>query len=344
MTSDFECLTPDMILNSVEKATGYRLTGLTSPLPSYINRVYELLAMDETRLIAKFYRPGRWNLQALRDEHAYVLSCFENEIPVVPPMVLKNGGTLDEVCGIHFAVFPKKSGREMEIIDDEDWRRLGRIIGRIHVAGSEQDAPSRIKLHPASSTAEDIRQLIDGGFVSHAYVDAFKDVTSKILDLSLPLFEDIEYIRLHGDCHLKNFLHRPGEGIMVIDFDDMLNGPPVHDLWLLLPDYANKSRREMNLMLEGYEQFREFDDKTLRLIEPLRAMRFIYYLAWCSRQSNDYRFKTTFPEWGSDLFWQNEVKDLQNQLKEIEDHLNGTGNGNGNENGSGNQNYIFNGI
>lgn len=317
--SDFESLTPDVILNSVEQAIGHRLTGLTSPLPSYINRVYELLSMDETRFVAKFYRPGRWTREALEDEHNFVLSCSENEIPVVPPMVLANGETLGEVDGIYFAVFPKRSGREMEILNDEDWRRMGRIVGRMHNAGAEGAAPSRIRLHPALSTRSDIDQLVGGGFVTLAWESRFSDVTSRILDRCEALFEDIEFIRVHGDCHLKNFLHRPDDGIMVIDFDDMMTGPPVQDLWLLLTDYAHKTQREMNLMLEGYEQFREFDDYTLKLIEPLRAMRMIYFLAWCSRQADDYKFRTTFPDWGSDSFWQNEVKDLEIQLDMIEE-------------------------
>ncbi len=327
--SDFGVLTPDVIINCVEKAIGYRLTGLTSPLPSYINRVYELLAMDETRFVVKFYRPGRWTLEALRDEHDFVIACAESEIPVVPPMILDNGKTLGEVEGIYFAVFPKRSGREMEIINDEDWKRMGSIVGRIHVAGAEKTAQARIKLHPAFSTINDIKQLTDGGFVSPVYLSRFKDVTSRILDRCEKLFDDIEFIRLHGDCHLKNFLHRPGEGIMVIDFDDMMTGPPVQDLWLLLSDYANKSKREMNLLLEGYEQFKEFDDFTLKLIEPLRAMRIIYFLAWCSKQSNDYKFKTTFPDWGSEMFWQCEVKDLEIQLQIIDEHLGSSLNENG---------------
>lgn len=319
--SDFGVLTPDVILSCVENAIGHRLTGLTSPLPSYINRVYELLSMDDTRFVVKFYRPGRWTIEALEDEHRFVMDCAGDEIPVVAPMVLNNGKTIDQVDGIYFSVFPKRSGREMEINDDEDWKRMGRIVGRIHVAGAEKQAPSRIRLHPLLSTKNDIEQLTGGGFISPVYLRRFKDITSRILDISAELFEDIEYIRLHGDCHLKNFLHRPGEGIMVIDFDDMMTGPPVQDLWLLLGDYANDSKREINLLLQGYEQFREFDDRTLKLIEPLRAMRIIYFLAWCSKQSNDYKFKATFPDWGTEMFWQNEVKDLEIQLQIIEEHL-----------------------
>ena len=35
----------------------------------------------------------------------------------------------------------------------------------------------------------------------------------------------------------------------------MMIGPAVQDLWLLLPGRVNDSRRELALLLEGYEQF-----------------------------------------------------------------------------------------
>jgi len=42
------------------------MTGLATALPSYINRVYEFQTVEGTRLIAKFYRPGRWSREALQ--------------------------------------------------------------------------------------------------------------------------------------------------------------------------------------------------------------------------------------------------------------------------------------
>lgn len=113
---------------------------------------------------------------------------------------------------------------------------------------------------------------------------------------------------------------------MVIDFDDMMTGPPIQDLWLLLPEHAEKCRQEIALILEGYEMFRKFDRQTLKLIEPLRTMRIIYFLAWCSRQANDYKFKTNFPDWGSDRFWQQEINDLQRQLNRVKTQLQGQAN------------------
>jgi len=317
----FENSTPDILIHAVEKATGFPMTGLTSPLPSYINRVYEFQAKDGTRLIGKFYRPGRWSKEALEEEHLFIEDCASDEIPVISPLKLLNGSTLGTVENIHFAVFPKKFGREFEITEDEDWRRLGRVIARIHIAGSRNKADTRVRLHPKLSTAQDIRQLLEGGFISSKHIHAFKEVVGRIIDASADLFHDVEFIRLHGDCHRGNLLHRPGEGIMVIDFDDMMMGPPVHDLWLLLPDHSDKCEKEIGFILEGYEMFRAFDRRTLKLIEPLRAMRIIYFLAWCSRQANDYKFKNNFPDWGSDGFWHQEINDLNRQMQRIKEQL-----------------------
>jgi len=101
---------------------------------------------------------------------------------------------------------------------------------------------------------------------------------------------------------------------MLIDFDDMATGPAVQDLWMLLPDRLPQARAEIGLIIEGYETFHEFDDRQLHLIEPLRAMRMLYFLAWCSRQANDPNFARRFPDWGSDTFWRQQAVDLREQL------------------------------
>ncbi|VGO19265.1 serine/threonine protein kinase [Pontiella sulfatireligans] len=325
MSADFNNLTPDRILNAVESGLRYDFTGLTAPLPSYINRVYELQSATGDRLIAKFYRPGRWNRDALQDEHDFVLDCAEAEIPVVAPLALADGGTIGEYDGILFSVFPKKSGREMELRDDEGWRRLGSLIGRIHLAGSHYEAENRLVMHPETTTIPEVKMLLDGGFMSAHQTGRFKDVTNRIIEIALREFEGVELQRIHGDCHRANILERPDEGLMVIDFDDMVTGPAVQDIWLLLPGHANTTRREISLMIEGYEQFMEFDDRQLRLVEILRAMRIIYFLSWCSTQVDDFKFQSNFPDWGSEIFWQREVADLEHQYHAIlnDERLNG---------------------
>jgi Ser/Thr protein kinase RdoA (MazF antagonist) len=314
----FDNLTPDNMIDAVEQPLERPMSGLAAPLPSYINRVYELQTMAGERLIAKFYRPGRWSYAALLEEHQFVMDCAADEIPVIAPMLLPDGKTIGVTDENNFFVlYPKRFGREIEINQDEDWIRLGRVVARMHLAGSRAEAPSRIHLHPATSTANDIQSLLNGNFIPNECQADFITVTTDIIEELTGLFDDIEYIRIHGDCHRANILERPGEGFMIIDFDDMMTGPPIQDLWLLLPGYAMDCQREINLIIEGYCEMRDFDDWTIRLIEPLRIMRLIYFLAWCARQSNDLKFRHHFPDWGSNAFWRREIVDLHDQLGRI---------------------------
>lgn len=323
----FETLTPDTVISAIQDAMEINLTGLLTPFPSYINRVYEIETEDEKRLVAKFYRPGRWSERALLDEHLFIMDCAQADISVVPPLELQHNTaaavvpTLGKSHGFYFALFPKKSGRLFELNCDEDYLRVGSLIGRIHLAGKKREADDRIILDPALSTKGDIAELLAGSFMPETLKREFETVCTEIVHHITPLFSGVEKIRIHGDCHPGNILCRPGrdgsDELMVIDFDDMAMGPAVQDLLLLLPGHLKDSRKEFNLLAEGYEHFMEFDYTTARLIEPLRAMRIIYFLAWSARQVEDAGFYHHFPWWGTEDFWKNEIRDLANQLDEI---------------------------
>lgn len=319
--ADFSNLTPDTVLDAVELACGTTLSGLIRPLPSYINRVYEVTCNDGTPLIAKFYRPGRWSLEALANEHAFVRACAEDDIPVIAPLTNTSGKTLSEAGGYNFALFPKRGGRPVEpALDDLVlWHRLGALVGRVHAVGAQETAAARITLHPLESTADDLDFLLDGGFLDLRAETELGDLADIFMETAAPLFEEVPMIRIHGDCQRTNVLERPDSGVFLIDFDDMMNGPAVHDLWMLLPDRPEELPEACDAMIEGYTTFYPFDSTTLALVEPLRAMRMIYYLAWCGRQSHDHDFLKNNPEWGSATFWTRELADLEAQVRLIAD-------------------------
>ncbi|MDG5816365.1 serine/threonine protein kinase [Chitinispirillales bacterium ANBcel5] len=309
----FENLLPETVLTVVEQNYDYKLTSLIRPLPSYINRVYELLATDNTKLVVKFYRPGRWSKEALINEHQFILDCAEEEIPVVAPLNLNNGGTLGKHGSVFFALFPKRSGRQLEITEESMWGRLGSLIARMHIAGEKRKGESRITIGPRQSATDDIEHL-RSVIIPQRFKTQYYDTAMRIVELSAPLFENTEVTRIHGDCHRGNILDRLDEGFLLIDFDDMAMGPPVQDIWLLLPDRAEHCEYELQRFLNGYERFRSFDRATVKCIEPLRAMRMIYFLSWCSRQVDDFQFRKNFPDWGNDSFWQKEINDLREQM------------------------------
>jgi len=308
----FSDLTPHRFLPAIEAAIGTELTALARPFRSYINRVYEVQAEDGTPYIAKFYRPGRWSPAALQDEHDFLADCAEIDIPVVCPISLQNGRTLAQLGGISFAVFPKKAGRRFDIEDEESWRRVGVLLGRLHNAGQKRPAPERQVLLPGTTTAAYAGYLAAEA-VTPTHRDTYRDICDRIIDALAPRFEGLEMIRIHGDFHAGNILNRPDDGLMVIDFDDMMTGVPVQDFWLLLPDRYPASDRFLQLLLSGYRRFRDADHRWAFLIEGLRAMRMIYFTAWCAMQRADARFQAEYPDWGGDRFWAQEIGDLRAQ-------------------------------
>jgi len=319
---EFNKLDPMSLLDSMEQAMGVGFTGLVTPLPSYINRVYEVEDETGRKLVAKFYRPGRWTVSAIEEEHQFLEDCALDEIPVILPVQLTNGSTIAYIGDIPFSVFPKKGGRLFELNTDMDYVRVGSLIGRIHLAGKKRKAENRVVLHPQYALKKDIDYLAESGAIPDSKKMQFMDICRKIKERITPLFENVFLQRIHGDCHRGNILDRGGdEGLNIIDFDDMAIGPKIHDLWMLLPSRLSESKPELSLMLEGYNNFSKLDPGTIRLVEPLRAMRIIYFLAWSARQRGDHSFKEHHPNWGTEQFWEQEIHDLKLQYSEIEDSL-----------------------
>lgn len=315
--ADFSALTPEAVIDAVENALGLRLEPLTQTLPSYVNRVYGLRTEAGAALVAKFYRPGRWTTEALREEQAFVSELADAEIPAVTPMALQDGSTLGFQDNIAFAVFPRRGGRPFEPVDAGSWERVGSLLGRLHEVGARNDAPHRRDLHPDAATREDLDFLVNGDFMPPAERDRLEALGELLIEVAGPLFDEISPIRLHGDFQRTNLLDHPVNGLLPIDFDDMVNGAAVQDLWLLLPDSPDCCQQEIAWLLQGYERFLPFDFSTLGLIEPLRAMRMIHYLAWCARQCRDFNFPATHEGWGTDAFWRAEITDLEEQFARL---------------------------
>lgn len=315
--SDFSRLTPDRVLTLVEEYMGVRCNNLFRPMNSYINRVFEIETVEQVRLIAKFYRPKRWTKEALLDEHQFLLDLKNQEIPVIAPLVANDGTTLGASGDLYFAVFPKCGGRSVDEFTDEQWLQLGRLLGRMHQVGEMATAAHRITMGPDHSSREQLKYLLAAKCIPEDLKASLEGAVLSILDDIGPLFSAVKNIRIHGDCHFANFIHRPGESLYVIDFDDMAMGPAVQDIWMLLPGSLEDTFKELDLFLEGYETFRPFDQSSLRLIEPLRAMRFIHYMAWCAHQTEEDGGTRAIDGFGSREYWQQEIADLLDQRERI---------------------------
>ncbi len=325
----FDALSPSLSIEAVEETYALRLDGSVFAYPSYINRVYGLRTEEGEALVVKFYRPGRWTFEALLEEHRLIADCAEAEIPVVPPLAAADGSTLgtleleidDGTIEYHFALFPKKGGRSFDAESETDWRRLGSLTGRLHSVAAKSAARHRLRFDEGlvKGWIDELRLLV------HPEIrDEFEGVVSSTLALVLPRLRSMPVQRIHGDLHRGNILERPGEGLLLIDFDDCMMGPPVQDLWLLLPDRASKCERELGFLLEGYGEFASLEPGSVGLIEALRLLRMLHFLAWRARQRNDAWFAAEFPEWGGRGYWSREVESLREQVDELDRELDRT--------------------
>jgi Ser/Thr protein kinase RdoA (MazF antagonist) len=56
---------------------------------------------------------------------------------------------------------------------------------------------------------------------------------------------------------------------------------------------------------------RPFDRTSLRLIEPLRALRMIHFTTWIAKRFEDPAFKLIFVDYGTERYWREQLIALQ---------------------------------
>ncbi|AEG94581.1 serine/threonine protein kinase [Ramlibacter tataouinensis] len=323
----YEALTPDRVQDALDQV-GLRGDGRLLALSSYENRVY-LVHLEEVHqgcdaVVLKFYRPGRWSEDQILEEHALARELAAAEVPMVAPLAL-GGATLHRFGGFDFSVSPRRGGRAPELDDAEVLEWIGRFLARIHSVGAARPFDVRPALDAQTFAIEPRDWLLAHRAipldVEAAWRDACEAAIAKIAErlAAGPGGFAFQRLRLHGDCHPGNILWTPDAGPHFVDLDDARTGPAVQDLWMLLSGERAQRQRQLGALLDGYEQFRDFDRRELALIEPLRTLRLIHYSAWLARRWDDPAFPRAFPWFGSSDYWKGQVQMLEEQLEAMDE-------------------------
>lgn len=309
----FSGLSPDTILDALEACGIYPQSGLLA-LNSYENRVYQFQADDGRRLVVKFYRPLRWSDEQILEEHQFALELASHDIPMVPPLVI-DGKTLHHSHGFRFAVFPSVGGRQFEVdnLDQLEW--MGRFIGRLHSVAKAKSFAHRPALDINSHLLEPRKTLETSSLLPGHLQTAFFAILDPVIKETQVRFKKTKVQRLHGDCHPGNILWR--DGPFFVDLDDCRTGPAIQDLWMMLCGDRIQQRIQLETLVEAYEEFTELDNKELALIEPLRAMRMVHYMAWLSSRWEDPAFPRAFPWFAEDKYWEGQILALKEQLSAL---------------------------
>ncbi|NOY73192.1 MAG: serine/threonine protein kinase [Gammaproteobacteria bacterium] len=318
----YDRLTPDTLLQAIENA-GYHSDGRILALNSYENRVYQIGIEDTSPVIAKFYRPGRWSDDAILEEHVFTCALAEIDIPVVAPLKNEKGQTLFEYQNFRFALYPRRGGRWPSLDTEDNLLWIGRFIGRIHALGAITQFKHRETINVDTFGQRNLDYLSNDDVIPLEYRSHYLDTAQSLLDKMAPFFvlfsEQKEWIRLHGDCHAGNILWTDDHGPHFVDFDDCRNGPVIQDLWMLADTTGlDTPQMALNLIIEGYEEFHPFDYRQLKLIEPLRSLRFIHYSTWLARRWQDPAFPMHFPWFAEPQYWAEQIQLLESQHSKLD--------------------------
>jgi len=316
---DYSLLTPDFMLDAIDSVDIFPSSGLLA-LNSYENRVYQFSCDDGSRYVVKFYRPGRWSSHQILEEHLFSIELSDQEIPVIAPLAL-HGTTLQQYKGFYFAMFPCQGGRQFEVdnLDHLEW--VGRFMGRIHKAGQSKSFEHRLPLTLDNFLFEPQQFLLNYGEIPTYMRLPFDTALNLLVDLTQKMFKNAGNFttqRLFGDCHPGNILWTDN-GPHFVDLDDSVTGPAVQDLWMMLNGDKHEQAIQLDVLLEGYNEFCDFDTREIQLIEPLRAIRMVNYMYWLAKRWDDPAFPHNFPWFNTPQYWEQQVLALKEQISSLQE-------------------------
>ena len=315
----YDALTPDAIIQAVESAGFYSDARLLA-LNSYENRVYQVGIEDASPVIAKFYRPGRWQRAQIEEEHSFSKELVDADISVVAPIANADGDTLHAFGDFLFALFTRRGGYPPELDNLDNLLVLGRTIGRIHRVGAARPFLHRPVMHPQDMLVDNRDYLLEH-FIPGYLREAYETLTRDLIERILPLWQDVgpeDLIRTHGDCHVGNILWRD-DCAHFVDLDDCCMAPALQDLWMMLSGERHERQLQLAEVIAGYEEFSDFDPRQLRWLEALRTMRIVRYAAWLARRWDDPAFPRSFPWFNTERYWADHVLELREQLGALDE-------------------------
>jgi Ser/Thr protein kinase RdoA (MazF antagonist) len=312
-------LQPDDILSALD-GLGFRCDGRFLALNSYENRVYQVGVEDAEPVVAKFYRPARWSDESILEEHRFTNELADAEIPVIAPLEI-DGTTLHRCGPFRVSVSPCRGGRAPDLDNEDLLRQLGRLVARIHLQGEQRDFEHRPAVDIESYGYDSVDFLLESEFIPQELLDAYDAIIDHLFDNVCACFDragSVRDIRLHADFHPGNVLVTES-ALHIVDFDDTRSGPAVQDLWMFLSGDKNEQSPQIATLLEGYEEFRQFDARELNLVEALRSLRIVHYAAWLARRWEDPAFKIAFPWFNSQRYWDEHILTLREQVALMEE-------------------------
>lgn len=309
----FIAMRPDDCMDVLEELGAPRVRGMRLESPE--NRVFRYGGV-----VVKFYRPGRWSLDALQDELVFLEDLRAADIPFVRPI-----GGVGTWRGIHYLPFqavPPPFETDPKVLSLPDVRKLVRTVARLHEVGAWREAPARPRFDARAMLEGSFEVIRRNSFLPQHLRARYWSAIHRLI-AQVEAFGDIPVQRIHGDSYSGNALWGP-QGPILMDLDDFQMGPVAMDIPLLSfpwrldtlsEDMDRKERRAVQhrLVLDEYRAVRPFDATWEPLMPLTRGCRNVTFDAWLSARWNEPGFNEIYDDDDllSDDWWTGSIEALE---------------------------------
>jgi Ser/Thr protein kinase RdoA (MazF antagonist) len=288
------------------------------PFESTENRVFGF-----NDVVIKFYHPGRWSYQALKEEVIFLEDLRDAKVPFVRP--IGDVGTWKDINYIVFEMIKGPLVENRKIMDEESVRKMTHIVAKVHEVGAKRDAPSRAQFNPRAMSSGCFEVIQRAGFLPKDLNKRYQQAIDELIK-SVEQIGNIPIQRIHGDTYSGNILWKDNNPIFM-DLDDFQVGPIALDVrllsfpWRLDTLSESMDRRERrkiqhNMVLEMYREVSSFSEKQEKVLPLLGAYRDIQFDAWFSARWNDPGFAESYSEDDitSSEYWVDSIEGLEHSI------------------------------
>lgn len=275
-------------------------------------------------IVVKFYRPGRWSTEALKEEVQFLKDLEKENVPFVRTI-----GNLNSWNGLNYIVFERIKEPvviDRSVLDEDSVRNMVHLVAKIHEVGRKRLSVYRAQFNPRSMSEGCFEVINKAGFLPSSLRGRYQEV----IDTLVRKFDSLGEIpvqRIHGDTYSGNILWKP-EGPIFMDLDDFQVGPIALDVRLLsfpwrldtLPESLDRRERRIiqhNMVLDMYKEVSSLPEIQEKVLPLLGAYRDIQFDAWFSSRWNESGFTKQYEDDDitSSDYWVDSIEGLEEAVQ-----------------------------
>lgn len=276
------------------------------------------------RVIIKFFRPGRWSLEALEEEVLFLEDLKEADVAFV-----RSVGGVRIWNGVYYIIYERVNAAEFKsrkILDEKSVRQMVHLVARIHEVGAKRGASARAQFDPCGVFEGCFEVIKKNGFLPRSLEQRYLEASKKIAG-KFDAIGEITVQRIHGDTYSDNIIWNDS-GPTFMDLDDFQIGPVAIDIRLLsfpwrlgtLPESMSKRESRIiqhNMVLDMYREVARIPEESEKLFPLLGAYRDIQFDAWFSARWKEPGFAENYED--DDIttidWWKDSIEGLEEALR-----------------------------